>query len=187
MRTMFRLLAGVTAALMMATVFAGAAAADPTPDAGTSVTFEILPGTLDISAPESAYIKKVSLDGDLTGPLGPVTATDSRGVRDASWSASVTATDFTTGDRSADETIPATQIDYWSGTATSTTGVGVFTPGQATAGDAKPLDTVAALTAFSRAAETGLSSATWDPTLTVNMNSQTVAGIYSGSLTHSVV
>ncbi len=187
MRTAYRVVVGVAAGLLMTTAATGTAAAGAPPSGGTDVTFEILPGTLAISTPTSAYIAKVSLAGALTGQLGVVTVTDGRGVIDASWSASVTATNFTTGGGTEDEIISPSQVAYWSGQASSTTGVGVFTPGQPTADDAKRLDPLDGLTTFSRAAATGLNSATWDPTLTVAMTAQTVAGVYSGSLTHSVV
>jgi hypothetical protein len=70
-------------------------------------------------------------------------------------------------------------VSYAPGAATSTTGAGTFTPG---AGGA--LGT--SQTAFTAASETGATSVTWNPTITVTLPSTVVAGTYTGTITHSV-
>jgi hypothetical protein len=69
----------------------------------------------------------------ITNPMGPVAVTDLRGALTATWTTTVSSTDYTTGGGTPAETIPKADVSYWSGPATATTGVGVFTPGQLTA------------------------------------------------------
>ncbi|WP_225854288.1 hypothetical protein [Micromonospora sp. ALFpr18c] len=183
MRTAKICLAGAAAAAMVGFLAAPAAAA-PTDD--TATTFEVLAGTLDIVAPATADLGTGAPGGTITGQLGAVTVTDSRGAADASWVASVTATVFQTGGGSPPETVLPSEIDYWSGPATATTGDGTFTPGQATAGAAAPLDSVTPLTAFTHAGGTGGNTAAWNPTLVVNVPLDSIAGVYTGTVTHSV-
>ena len=63
-----------------------------------------------------------------------------------------------------------------------TLGHGMFTTGQATAANAVVLSSPA--TAFTLGV--GNNSATWDPTLIVAVPAAAVAGIYTGTVTHSV-
>jgi hypothetical protein len=159
-------------------------AADPTD--GTTVTFEITAGTLDIDGPVSANLGSGAGGTTISGLLGPVTVTDGRASADASWDAAVTSTDFVTGAGTATETVVAGLVDYWSGPATATTGNGTYTPGQSTAAAAAPLDTLDQLPAFTHTGGTGNNSATWNPTLDVNAPWANLAGIYTGTVTHSV-
>ncbi|MGW4462447.1 hypothetical protein [Micromonospora sp. NPDC004704] len=177
------LLVGTAAIAAVGLAAAPAAAA---PEADTVVTFDIEAGTLDIVAPAAADLGGGAPDTDITGPIGPVTVTDSRASADASWEVTVTSTDFTTGGATASETILASEVDYWSGPATATTGDGTFTPGQATALLAEPLDNVAPLIAFSHVGGTGNNTATWNPTLIVHAPLDSQAGTYTGTVTHSV-
>lgn len=163
---------------------AAPAAAAPTDD--TTVTFEVDEGTLDIVAPATADLGSGAPGGIITGQLGTVTVTDSRGAADASWVASVTSTVFETGGGTPAETVEPGLIDYWSGAATATTGNGTFTPGQANAGAAEPLDTVTPVTAFTHTGGTGGNTAAWNPTLVVNVPLDSIAGTYTGTVTHSV-
>ncbi|MFI6758512.1 hypothetical protein ACIBF5_05120 [Micromonospora sp. NPDC050417] len=160
------------------------AAAAPTDD--TEVTFEILAGTLDITAPATADLGTGEAGTVIDGQIGPVTVDDSRAEPDASWEATVTSTDFTTGTATPTETVLASQVDYWSGPATATTGNGTFTPGQVNAAAAAPLDDTTPLTAFTHTGGTGNNTATWNPTLEVNVPLANVAGVYTGTVTHSV-
>jgi len=163
-----------------------AAPAAAAPDDTTSTTFEVLAGTLDVVAPATADLGSGAPGGTISGQLGAVTVTDSRASDDASWTATVTATVFQTGTGSGPETVLPEEIDYWSGAAGSTTGDGTFTPGQATAGDAAELSSSVQLTAFTHSGGTGGNSATWNPTLVVNVPLDSIAGVYTGTVTHSV-
>lgn len=168
----------------MVGVLAAPAAAAPTDT--TTTTFEVLAGTLDIDAPATADLGSGAPGGTITGQLGAVTVTDSRAGSDASWTASVTATVFQTGTSSPPETVLPEEINYWSGPATSTAGTGSFTPGQLTAGDAAPLSSTTPLTAFTHGGGTGGNTAAWNPTLVVNVPLDSIAGVYTGTVTHSV-
>ncbi|ADP81742.1 hypothetical protein [Frankia inefficax] len=160
----------------------------PADAATTTVTFTLTGGALTISAPATANLGTAAVGtATLSGSLGAVTVTDARGALLGTWTASVFSTNFTTGGGTPSETIAATAVNYASLTATSTTGTAVFTPGQATVGLAAPLGTTApGLTAFSATAIVGNNTATWNPTLVVNIPSAAVAGTYTGTVTHSV-
>jgi hypothetical protein len=173
-----------TAAIAAVGLAAAPAAAAPTAD--TVVTFDIEAGTLDIVAPAAADIGGGAPGTDITGTIGPVTVTDSRASADASWEVTVTSTNFTTGTGTPSEVILATEVEYWSGPATATTGDGTFTPGQPTAADAEPLDNVLPVIAFTHTGGTGNNTATWNPTLIVHAPLDSEAGTYTGTVTHSV-
>ena len=68
---------------------------------------------------------------NVSGTLGTVTVTDQRASLSlASWTTRVTSSAFTTGGASQNETIPATDVGYNPGLATTAqTGIGVFAPG----------------------------------------------------------
>jgi hypothetical protein len=142
-------------------------------------------GALSISAPASASLGSVGTGTATTSAqLGSTSVTDNRGTLLGTWTASVSSTDFTTGTATADETIAKAQADYWSGATTSTSGIGVFTPGQLLA--ANKVTLAAQRTAFSASALVGNNTAAWNPTVIINIPSDSVAGTYSGTITHSV-
>jgi hypothetical protein len=178
------LLSGVAAAVLATGLIAQPAGAAPSGD--TVATFEILAGTLDITVPAAADLGSGSPGSPLDGLLGAVTVTDGRASDEASWETTVTATVFQTGAGTASETILPSEIDYWSGLATETTGTGTFTPGQVDATAADPLDPITPLIAFTHTGGTGNNTATWNPTLVVNVPLESQAGVYTGTVTHSV-
>jgi hypothetical protein len=158
------------------------AAAAPTGD--TTVTFGITAGALDITVPASKALGNVAPGNAASAQLGAVTVTDLRAQANAAWTASVISTDFAGSGTAAGETIPATAVSYWSGPATSTTGTGTRTPGQAAVGNAVAIDT--SETAFALTAGTGNSITEWNPTLIVQTPTDALAGTYTGTVTHSV-
>jgi hypothetical protein len=143
--------------------------------------------TLSITAPASKNLGTVATgSSSISAQLGTVTVT-SIGVFGASFTATVTTTVFTTGGQTANETIAKSAVSYWSGTATSTVGLGtVATPGQPTAGNAVVLTN--SVTAFTGAgtALVNVIGVSWNPTVTVSLPSNAVAGVYTGTITHSV-
>jgi hypothetical protein len=159
-----------------------AAAAPTTGD--TTVTFTVTAGALSITVPASVDLGSGAAGTQITGNMGPVTVTDARAALVATWTATVSSTDFTTGGGTPAETISKANVSYWSGPATSTTGTGVFTPGQLTALLAQSLSVPR--TAFTLTAGVGDNSATWNPGLIVNVPAAAVAGTYTGTVTHSV-
>jgi hypothetical protein len=160
------------------------AAAAPTAD--TVTTFAVTAGTLDIVAPATAALGSGAPGTDINGALGVVTVTDGRASADASWAVSVTSTVYQTGGGSPPETVLASEVDYWSGMATATTGDGTFTPAQANAAAAQPLDNVVPLPAFTHVGGTGNNSASWNPGIVVHVPLDSQGGTYTGTVTHSV-
>jgi len=156
----------------------------PAEAAGTTTTFTVTAGALSISAPASVALGSVAAGSSLSQSMGAVTVTDARGALDASWTASVVSSDFTTGGGTPAETVPAGDVSYWSGLATTTSGLGAPVPGQATALLAVPI--ASATTAFAHPVAVGNNSSTWSPTLVIAVPAAAVAGTYTGTVTHSV-
>lgn len=182
-------LAGAAALVAATAVFATPAQA-ATCAAGTTcpttVTFTITAGELEITVPDTVDLGSGAAGTVITGEIGPVTVDDERATLDATWEATVVAAvgGWTTGAGTPAETVPNTAVDYWSGESTDEVGDGTFVPGQPTAGDAVTIDTEQ--TAFSKTDGDGPNSATWNPTLVVNVPATAVAGIYTGTVNHSV-
>lgn len=183
MRTARILIVGAAAAAVVGLSAVPAVAA---PSDTTIVTFEILAGTLDIDAPSTADLGTGTPGGVINGALGPVTVTDERAAGDASWEATVTSTVFTTGTGTPSQTILFSEVDYWSGELITSTGNGTFVAGQPDFADRVPLDSVTPVIAFSHTGGTGNNSATWNPGLSINVPLDAEAGIYTGTVTHSV-
>jgi hypothetical protein len=156
-----------------------------TTTAAPTTTTTTAAGSLSISAPPSATLSSGTPTnaGSLSAQLGAVTVQDTRTGAANAWTATVTATDFTTGHATANETIGRANVSYWSGAATASSGVGVFTPGQLTANQAQALDV--GRTAFTMASGVGTTSVTWNPTITVTIPPSAVVGSYTGTITHS--
>jgi Putative Ig domain/Bacterial lectin len=144
----------------------------------------IAAGPLTITVPSSAALPSASPGGSTSAQLGTVTVNDFRGIATASWTATITATTFVTGGATAPETIPLTQITYWSGPATASTGTGTFTPGQAS--PAAAVNLTVPRTAFTLTAGSSVNAASWNPTLSVSVPAAAVAGTYTATITHSV-
>ena len=138
---------------------------------------------VSISAPAAANLGTAPIGATrVSAQLGTVRVTAS-GLVAPSFTATVSATVFTTGTASAGETIGKSSLRYWSGPATASNGVTVI-PGQLTELNAVSL--TVSRTAFSG---TGLAlsiSASWNPTLIVDLPASAVAGSYTGVVTHSV-
>jgi hypothetical protein len=146
----------------------------------TTATVTITGGFLSISVPTDAgslgsIVNTVS-GGTLSGSLGQVVVTDARSAAAGStWVASVISTAFTP---LSGATIPASRVGYTAGTITK---VGTATY---TAND--PTNLTGASPAVTATGITGDNSATWNPTISVAVPGGTIAGTYSGTITHSV-
>ncbi|HUR47989.1 MAG TPA: hypothetical protein VMY88_00465, partial [Acidimicrobiales bacterium] len=138
-----------------------------------------------ISAPASKNLGSAPTGtASISAQLGTVTVTGS-GLVAPSFVATVTATVFTTGAGTASETIGKASILYWSGPATSVTGLlSGGSPGQATS--AQAVDLTVSRTAFSGSGVALSISASWNPTLIINIPAAAVAGTYTATITHSV-
>jgi hypothetical protein len=176
------MLIGMVVALVLA-----AAPATPASSSGIrqiALLAALVPG-LAVTAPTSTSLGSTTPGTTLSAHLGTVQVSDTRGNLTATWTATVTATQFTTGTATPAQTIPASALSYWSGPATSTTGINLTaTPGQLTAAQAQSLST--ARTAFSVLLAVGNNTVAWNPTVVVTVPASAVAGTYTGTITHSV-
>jgi hypothetical protein len=136
-------------------------------------------GVLSITAPASASLGSAAPGGTASGSLGIVQVTDERGGV-AGWTATTSATDFTTGGGTTAETIPAPDVQYLISGFTSTTGSATFTPTPVTdlSGTAQAVVTATNVN--------GDNSAAWNPVIQVSVPSGAVGGTYSAIITHSV-
>lgn len=145
-------------------------------------------GAASITVPTSKNFGSVPTGtSTFSAQLGTVTASASGILGLApSFTATVSATVFKTGGGGPSESVPRASILYWSGPATAFSGalVGGFTPGQPHAALAQDLSV--ARVAFSGSALAGTISASWNPTIVINLPASAVAGSYSGTITHSV-
>ena len=147
----------------------------------TTASVTVVGGVLAITAPAAAgnlgTQANTVLGGTISGPLGEVQVNDARSpAAGSSWVASVISTAFTPPSGPA---IPASNVSY---TAGSIAKIGTATY---TANDPNNLTGVSPVVTA-----TGITldnSATWNPTIHVAVPGGMAAGIYSATITHSVV
>jgi hypothetical protein len=163
--------------ILSCSIAALAAVAAQSSGADTTATFTLTAGALSISAPTGS----VSLGSQtvsnsattITGSLGAVTVSDQRGGV-TGWTASVISTAFTPVAGPAD---PASNVSYAAGSITVSPTV------VATAVAAANLTGVSTIVT---GASTGISSASWNPTISILVPANYAPGVYSATLTHSV-
>jgi hypothetical protein len=172
----------VLGGLIIALATASPAAAQPS--GNTSVTFTVGTSNLTIEVPPSVNLGSGFAGSTISGQLGNVTVTDNRAALTATWTASVTSTAFTTGTGTPEETIAPNFVNYWSGPLVSSTGTGIFVPGQPTQAAQQSLEVPRV--AFSKTTGSGNNSAVWSPTLNITIPVTAVGGLYQGTVTHSV-
>jgi hypothetical protein len=168
----------VPVALITALLTLGVAA--PAMAAPTAATVTITGGALSISVPTDAGNLGTRANtvaaGVISGPLGQVQVNDARSAAAGSgWVASVISTAFTP---SAGPTIGAAAVGYTAGPITKV-GTATFTAND-------PSDLTGAVAAVTASGITGDNSATWNPTINVTVAGGKAAGVYSGTITHSV-
>jgi hypothetical protein len=139
--------------------------------------------TLTITVPGSVNLGSGPRSGTISASMGTVTVADSRGGIPP-WTATVSATNFTTGSGTPTQTITTAHVFYWSGPVTASTGVGTRNPGQPTAADRVAL--TSPVTAFSGRKQATPMSTSWQPTVVITIPSNAAAGVYTGTITHSV-
>jgi hypothetical protein len=144
--------------------------------AATTATFTLTSGALTLSAPTGTVSlgTRTTSNSSTTigGALGAVTVSDLRGGV-TTWTASVIATAFTPPAGPAD---PASNISYAAGTVTE---AGVVTT-------ATPASDLTGVTVIMSGASGGISSATWNPDISVFVPADFAPGVYSATITHSV-
>jgi hypothetical protein len=162
--------------VLLAGMLAGVAATAVSAGATTPATFTLTAGGLSISAPTgSVSLGSQAVSNNpftITGSLGVVTVSDQRGGV-TTWTASVISTAFTPPSGPAD---PAANVSYAAGTITQS---GVV----ASAVAASDLTLV---TAVVNGASAGISSASWNPSISVLVPANFAPGVYSATITHSV-
>jgi len=172
-----RLLLATAAGMLTLGIIALPASAAP---GDSTATLTVTGGVLAITVPTAANLgtRPNSVGGGaVSGPLGQVQVNDARSAAAGSgWVASVISTAFTP---TAGPTIAASAVGYTAGTITK---VGTATYA---ANDPSVLTGVAA--AVTATGITGDNSATWNPTITVTVPGGMAAGVYSATITHSLV
>lgn len=151
------------------------AAANP-----TTATVTITGGSLMISAPLAAGSLGTRANtvsgGPINGPLGQVQVNDARGaIAGSGWVASAISTAFTP---LVGPAIAASAVAYAAGPITK---VGTATYAPNDPGNLTGVSPVVTATGI-----TGDNSATWNPTITVNVPGGMAAGLYTATITHSV-
>lgn len=147
-------------------------------DPNTTMTFTVTVGGLTMTAPGAANIGSGAPGTTISGLLGAVTVTDARALISASWTATASSTNFTTGGGTPAETIPATDANYNPGPITTT--------GTITATGSDITLSNAAQTVVAGTAGSGDNTASWDPTIAVAVPATAVGGLYTATLTQSV-
>jgi hypothetical protein len=138
-------------------------------------------GSLTITSPASFPLGDAMPGQKAISRLGTVRVEDTRGPDATDWTATVSATDLTSGEGTP---ITKSHISYRSGPATRTTGDGTFVPGQPTPSSGQPLTTTRV--AFSHVKGMTDNTASWRPTLVISVPDTAAADEYSGAVIHSV-
>ena len=147
-------------------------------DPDTTVTFTVTSGALSMTAPVSVDLGSGAPGTTISGALGAVTVTDDRALLAASWTATASTSDWTTGGATPAETVPATDVGYDPGSITTTGTITATGTPITLAGTAAPVVT--------GTAGVGNNTATWDPAISVAVPAGAVGGAYTGTLTQSV-
>jgi hypothetical protein len=171
----------VAAAITTLTVGAlSAITASPAQAVGTAMTLTLTGGALEISAPATADLGSVAAMAAgrvYAAQLGEVVVTDNRAAAAGSgWIASAISTALTPTSGPA---IAATYIAYAAGT--------VATTGTVTTTNNDPSTIIGVSPVVTATAITGSNTATWNPTLSITIGGTFVAGVYTGTITHSVL
>jgi hypothetical protein len=149
----------------------------PLASAATPMSFTLTAGALSISTPTANAILGSQVasttSSTISGTIGVVTVTDQRGGT-TTWTASAIATAFTPSGGPAD---PASNVSYFAGTITQTATV------VATAINVSDLTGTSAVVT---GASTGISTASWNPTISVIVPANFAPGIYTATITQSV-
>jgi hypothetical protein len=164
--------------LLLASTAAVVAVATALPAvAVTPASFELTAGALSISAPTASVSLGTQVaqntSSTISGSLGVVTVSDQRGGPTV-WTASVISSAFTPPAGPAD---PASNVSYAAGAVTASGAVTAVAAAAANLTGVSPIMS---------ATSTGISSASWNPTISVFVPANFAPGIYTATITHSV-
>ena len=157
--------------------------------ASSTVTLTFGPGSLTVTEPGSANLGSTTLTtggATIAGHLGTTTVTDTRGSV-AGWTVTISATNLSDGATPTPHTITANHMKAYVATAdgpTVTSGIVVPATAYATLATALTLSTSGQT--FVTATATGSNVVTYNPTLSVTVDTTAIAGTYSGSITQTV-
>ncbi|MCW2759821.1 MAG: putative secreted protein [Marmoricola sp.] len=139
----------------------------------TAATFSLAGGTIDVTAAPSAALSNASTGaGSVTGLLGTVAVSDTRGTT-VGWVVTAASTPFTDGAGS-----DSTSVSYNSNTVAST---GIVTAGSE---GATLIDTAANVVVGTDVS--GNNTASYAPSLTVALPASALVGDYTGTVTTSI-
>jgi hypothetical protein len=145
--------------------------------ASTPASFTLTAGTLSVSTPTTAISLGTQIASTsssiMSGSLGAVSVSDQRGGP-TTWTASVISTAFTPSGGPAD---PASNVSYSAGPIVET-GPVVATPIAVT-------DLTGVVTVVT-GVSTGISTATWSPTISILVPANFAPGVYLATITSSV-
>ncbi|MDQ1695670.1 MAG: hypothetical protein QOJ03_1023 [Frankiaceae bacterium] len=168
-------LATLTAASVAALVPTAANAAD------TNVTFTLTGGSLTLSAPGSASLSAAGNLGvtgtSVSGQLGNSTVDDARGSLAHTVTVNMSTTNFTDG---SGDTIAKSNATGSSG-ATTPTGVAVAVPTLT----GQTIGAAGGATILTLTGVIGSASTTYNPTVSVTIPANSIAGSYSGTVTQT--
>jgi len=172
----------VTGLIGLGGVAAPMAAFADTPPVGTTTTVGVTGGDLILTAASSADFASVAAGQSTAGgSLGTVTVDDQRAGYNGAWTASAVATDFANSTVPQAAAIPASDFTYTPGDPSAHSGNATFVTG-----DGGQMSTDQAVTAYSTSDEIGVASVSWDPSVSIAVPPDVVAGTYTGTITHSV-
>jgi hypothetical protein len=134
---------------------------------------------LSITVPASADLGTTAPGRSISAALGIVEVTDNR-TSPVDWTATVSSTDFTTGDATAAETIPVADAEYLISGFTGTTGSATLTPASVTVMSGSSQDVVAATNVVED------NSASWNPQIEISVPDGAIDGDYTATITQSV-
>ena len=144
---------------------------------GTPASFTLTAGALSISVPTGPVSLGSQLalttSSTMSGSLGVVTVSDQRGGT-TTWTTSVISGAFTPGAGPAD---PASNLSYAAGPITASANV---------VATAVPATDLTGESTVVTGASSGISTASWDPTITVIVPANFAPGVYYATITHSV-
>ena len=171
-----RLISAVAAGLVVLAIAAPATAAPASTPATVTVTGGVL--SIAVSTDPVTLGSRSAADGEgsVSGLLGQVTVTDKRGGS-GEWTASVVATRFTSR---ASTTLRDAVVGYRPGkiTTTGTVTVEAHHPSDLAPG--------AAAAVVAGTDVDGVNTATWNPTVTVDIPAGVAPSAYTATFTHSV-
>ncbi|MBW4030778.1 MAG: hypothetical protein HIU57_08955 [Acidobacteria bacterium] len=145
--------------------------------ASTPVAFTLTSGALSISSPSAGVSLGTQIasttSSTMSGSLGIVAVSDQRGGT-TTWTASVISTAFTPPSGPAD---PASNVSYSAGPVV-VSGPVVATPVTVT--------DLTGVVPIMTGASSGISTATWSPTISIVVPANYAPGVYTATITSSV-